>query len=93
MSIINKFRNDNKYYDTCTTTLKSRYMYHNNEKYMYTHMHVYSVPVVLEQVSLFSLCLRVAADGTRFLQKMGGYVNSLSGITELLERLVHTTYM
>ena len=68
-------------------------MYHNNEKYMYTHMHVYSVPVVLEQVSLFSLCLRVAADGTRFLQKMGGYVNSLSGITELLEGLVHTTYM
>ena len=26
----------NNYYDTCTTTLKSRYMYHNNEKYMYT---------------------------------------------------------
>ena len=93
MSIINKFRNDNNYYDTYTITLKSRYMYHNNEKYMYTHTHVYSVPVVLEQVSLFSLCLRVAADGTRFLQKIGGYVNSLSGIAELLEGLVHTAYM
>lgn len=56
-------------------------------------MHVCSVPVMLEQVSLFSLCLRVAADGTRFLQKMGGYVNSLSGIAELLEGLVRTTYM
>ena len=54
---------------------------------------MYSVPVMLEQVSLFSLCLRVAADGTRFLQKMGGYVNSLSSIAELLEGLVHTTYM
>lgn len=82
----------NNYYDTCTTTLKSRYMYHNNEKYMYTHAHMYSVPVMLEQVSLFSLCLRVAADGTRFLQKMGGYVNSLPALLNFWKGLytLHT---
>ena len=30
---------------------------------------VHSIPVVLEQVSFFSLCFREAIDGTRFLQR------------------------